>query len=257
MSLHEGVNESVGLKTLGPRHGARILATHPLAVKEKTRLNACFRRDRSGTSRPETSAMKISSVSASGPRLVLASTSPYRRQLLERFGIRFTVAAPDVDETPLPGETPVDLTNRLARAKAEAVAHRHRGSLVIGSDQVALFGRDIIGKPGNPERCIEQLKVLSGQRLDFHTAVNVMHSDTGSNESHLDITTVHFRKLTDAEIERYVARERPVNCAGSFKAEALGITLFDRIESQDPTAIIGLPLIWLAGALRRSGFTLP
>jgi septum formation protein len=201
--------------------------------------------------------MKITSAPGSGPRLVLASTSAYRRQLLERFGIRFTVAAPDVDEAPLPGETPLDLTNRLARAKAEVVANRQRGSVVIGSDQVALFGRDIIGKPGNPERCIEQLKRLSGQRLAFHTAVNVMHSDTGANESHLDITTVQFRKLTDQEIERYVARERPVNCAGGFKAEGLGITLFDQIESQDPTALIGLPLIWLAGALRRSGFTLP
>ena len=201
--------------------------------------------------------MKSTAPPGSGPRLVLASTSPYRRQLLERLQIRFTVAAPDVDETPLPGETPVDLTNRLARAKAEAVAHRHRGSLVIGSDQVALFGREIIGKPGNPERCIEQLKMLSGQRLAFHTAVNVAHSDTGANESHLDITTVYFRKLSDEEISRYVARERPVNCAGGFKAEALGITLFDRIESQDPTALIGLPLIWLAGALRRNGFALP
>jgi septum formation protein len=200
--------------------------------------------------------MKTTSASAA-PRLVLASTSQYRRQLLERLGIRFTVAAPDVDETPLPGETPIDLTNRLARAKAEVVAQRHRGSIVIGSDQVALFGRDIIGKPGSPERCIQQLKSLSGQRLAFHTAVHVIDSDTGANESHLDITTVYFRKLTDNEIERYVARDRPVNCAGGFKAESLGITLFERIESQDPTALIGLPLIWLSGALRRAGFALP
>jgi septum formation protein len=201
--------------------------------------------------------MKPASVTGLSPKLVLASTSPYRRQLLERFGIRFSVAAPDVDESPLPGETPIDLANRLARAKAEIIAHRHPNSVVVGSDQVALFGRELIGKPGNPERCIEQLKTLSGQRLAFHTAVNVIQSDTGSNESHLDITTVQFRKLTNEEIERYVARERPVNCAGAFKAEALGITLFDRIESQDPTALIGLPLIWLSGALRRSGFTLP
>lgn len=196
-------------------------------------------------------------VTSLGPKLVLASTSPYRRQLLERFGIRFTVAAPDVDETPLPGETPIDLANRLARAKAEVIAHRHPASVVVGSDQVALFGREVIGKPGNPERCIEQLKMLSGHKLAFHTAVNVIQSDTGSNQSHLDITTVHFRKLTNEEIERYVARERPVNCAGGFKAEALGITLFERIESQDPTALIGLPLIWLSAALRRTGFTLP
>jgi len=200
--------------------------------------------------------MKPSSTSL-GPRLVLASTSPYRRQLLERLGIRFTVAAPDVDETALPGESPIDLANRLARAKAEVIAHRHPASVVIGSDQVALYGREVIGKPGNPERCVEQLERLSGQRVAFHTAVNVIHSDTGSNQSHLDITTVHFRKLTKDEIERYVARERPVNCAGSFKVEALGITLFERVETQDPTALIGLPLIWLSSALRSNGFALP
>lgn len=190
-------------------------------------------------------------------RLVLASTSQYRRQLLERFGQRFTVAAPDVDETPLPGETPVDLVVRLARAKAETVAHRHPKSIVIGSDQVALFGREIVGKPGNPERCVAQLKSFSGQRLSFHTAVHVIQSESGSNEGHLDVTTVHFRKLSDDEIERYVARERPVNCAGGFRAEALGISLFERIESQDPTALIGLPLIWLSAALRRAGLQLP
>jgi septum formation protein len=190
-------------------------------------------------------------------RLVLASTSPYRRQLLERFGQRFTVAAPEVDESPLPGETPIDLVNRLARAKAEVVARRNPRSIVIGSDQVAVFGREIIGKPGNPERCIEQLKAVSGQRLTFHTAVHVIQSDSGSNDSHLDITTVHFRKLSAEEIARYVARERPVNCAGGFKAEGLGITLFDRIDSQDPTALIGLPLIWLSAALRKVGLALP
>jgi septum formation protein len=190
-------------------------------------------------------------------RLVLASTSPYRRQLLERFGQRFTVAAPEVDESALPGETPIDLVNRLARAKAEVVARRNPRSIVIGSDQVAVFGREIIGKPGNPERCIEQLKAVSGQRLTFHTAVHVIQSDSGSNDSHLDITTVHFRKLSAEEIARYVARERPVNCAGGFKAEGLGITLFDRIDSQDPTALIGLPLIWLSAALRKAGLALP
>ena len=191
------------------------------------------------------------------PRLVLASTSQYRRQLLERLGIRFTVAAPNVDEKPLPGEGPVDLVARLARAKAEAVAHRHRDSVVIGSDQVALFGREIIGKPGNPERCIEQLKSFSGQRLAFHTAAHLVHSDSGANEGHLDVTTVQFRKLTDEEIQRYVARERPVSSAGAFKVEALGISLFERIESQDPTALIGLPLIWLSAAMRRAGFQIP
>ncbi|HEU4485613.1 MAG TPA: Maf family protein [Povalibacter sp.] len=191
------------------------------------------------------------------PRLVLASTSQYRRQLLERFGIRFTVAAPHVDETPLPGETPIDLVARLARTKAEAVAQRHRDSIVIGSDQIALHGREIVGKPGNPENCIAQLRSFSGHRLAFHTAVHVVHSDSGANEGHVDLTTVHFRKLSQEEIERYVARERPVNCAGGFKAESQGISLFERIDSQDPTALIGLPLIWLSAALRRAGFQIP
>ena len=150
----------------------------------------------------------MSRVSASSlPRLVLASTSQHRRQLLERFGIRFTVAAPDVDESPLPGETPVDLVARLARAKAEAVAHRHRSSVVIGSDQVAVFGRQIIGKPGNPERAIEQLRTFSGQSVTFHTAVHLVHSDTGSNEGHLDVTTVHFRKLSQEELGQTLRRE--------------------------------------------------
>jgi septum formation protein len=191
------------------------------------------------------------------PRLVLASTSQSRRQLLERLGARFTVAAPDVDETPLPGATAIDLVNRLARAKADVIAKRHPQSIVIGSDQVALLGRDILGKPGNPERCIEQLKASSGQRITFNTAVHVIRTDTGTNESHLDTTTVYFRKLSEDEIRRYVEREKPTQCAGSFKVEGLGVSLFDRIESNDPTALIGLPLIWVAAVLRRMGLTVP
>jgi septum formation protein len=196
-------------------------------------------------------------ISSTGLRLVLASTSAYRRQLLERFGIAFTVAGSNVDESPLPGESAVDLVQRLARAKAEAVAHRHTGSLVIGSDQLALCGRDVLGKPGSGERAIAQLRSLSGQRVTFHTAVHVVNSDSGTNEGHVDVTTVHFRQLTDDEIKRYVAHDKPYDCAGGFKVEALGVSLFTRVESQDPTGLIGLPLIWLAGALRRSGFTLP
>ena len=201
--------------------------------------------------------MSPAAASASGLRLVLASTSSYRRQLLDRFGLPFTVAGPNVDESPLPGESAVDLVRRLARSKAEAVAQRHTKSLVIGSDQLALCGRDVLGKPGSGERAIAQLKSLSGHRVTFNTAVHIVDSDSGANEGHLDVTTVHFRKLTDEEIRRYVARDKPYDCAGGFKAEALGLTLFDRVDSQDPTALIGLPLIWLAGALRRHGFTLP
>jgi len=200
----------------------------------------------------------MSSAAAPLPlRLVLGSTSAHRRQLLERFGIPFTVAASNVDETPLPGESPVDLAHRLARSKAEAVAKRHTNCLVIGSDQLAVCGADVLGKPASGERAIAQLRKLSGQRVTFNTAVHLLNSDTGANEGHLDVTTVHFRKLSDDEIQRYVARDRPYDCAGGFKIEALGVTLFNRVESNDPTGLIGLPLIWLAGALRRHGFTLP
>lgn len=192
-----------------------------------------------------------------GLRLVLASTSSYRRQLLDRFGIPFTVAGPNVDESPLPGESAVDLVQRLARSKAEAVAQRHPKSLIIGSDQLALCGRDVLGKPGSGERAIAQLKSLSGQRVTFNTAVCVINSETGATEGHLDVTTVHFRQLTDDEIRRYVSRDKPYDCAGGFKIEALGVSLFSRVESQDPTGLVGLPLIWLAAALRRNGHTLP
>lgn len=190
-------------------------------------------------------------------RLILASTSQFRRQLLERFGIQFSVAAPEVDEAPQPGETAIDLVNRLARAKADAVARRHPQSVVIGSDQVALQGRDILGKPGTVERCIEQLKACSGQRVTFSTAVHIIRTDSGSNESHMDTTTVYFRRLGDDEIRRYVEREKPLQSAGGFKVEGLGISLFERIESQDPTALIGLPLIWVSAALRRMGIAIP
>lgn len=190
-------------------------------------------------------------------RLVLASTSAYRKQLIERLGVPFTVAAPNVDESPLPGESAVDLVARLARSKAEVVARRHTNSLVVGSDQLAMCGRDVLGKPGSGERAIAQLKSLSGHRVVFNTAVHVVHSDSGANEGHLDVTTVHFRRLTEEEIRRYVTRDKPYDSAGGFKVEALGISLFDRVDSHDPTALIGLPLIWLAAALRRHGFTVP
>jgi MAF protein len=157
----------------------------------------------------------------------------------------------------LPGEQPIDLVHRLARAKAENVAERQAKSLVIGSDQLAVSGRDILGKPGSGERAIAQLRQLSGQRVTFYTAVHVINSETRSNEGHLDVTTVHFRTLTDEEIQSYVARDKPYHCAGGFKVESLGISLFSRIESQDPTALIGLPLIWLSAALRRNGFKVP
>jgi septum formation protein len=199
----------------------------------------------------------MNAVGMTGLRLVLGSTSNYRKQLLDRLGVPFTVAASAVDEEPLPGETPLDLVNRLARAKADAVANRQTKALVIGSDQLAVCGREVLGKPGSGERAIAQLKSLSGQRVVFHTAVHIVDSSTGANEGHCDITTVHFRELTDNEIRRYVSRDKPYDCAGGFKVEALGISLFTRVESNDPTALVGLPLIWLAGALRRHGFQVP
>lgn len=191
------------------------------------------------------------------PRLVLASTSIYRRQLLERLGIPFTVAAPHVDESALSGESGVELAQRLARSKAEAAARHHPDSLVIGSDQLAMCGRDLLGKPGSDERAIAQLRSLSGQRVTFNTAAYVVDADSGKGEGHLDVTSVHFRQLSEEEIRRYVARDKPYDCAGGFKVESLGISLFERVQSQDPTALVGLPLIWLAGALRRHGFDVP
>ena len=190
-------------------------------------------------------------------RLILASTSVYRKQLLERLGIPFTVAAPNVDESPLPGESAADLVGRLARTKAEVVARRSTHSLVIGSDQLAMCGRDVLGKPGSGDRAIAQLKSLSGHRVVFNTAVHVVLSDAGTNEGHLDVTTVHFRRLSDDEIRRYVTRDKPYDSAGGFKVEALGISLFDKIDTHDPTALVGLPLIWLSAVLRKHGFNAP
>lgn len=207
--------------------------------------------------RPLTSPGTSNGTAPTTPRLVLGSTSAYRRQLLERLGIPFTVAASSVDEERLPGESPVDLVNRLARAKAEAVARRHPKSLVIGSDQLAVCGHEVLGKPGSGERAILQLKSLSGQRVTFHTAVHVINTEADTNEGHVDLTVVQFRPLGDEEIRRYVARDKPYDCAGGFKVESVGIALFTRVESQDPTALIGLPLIWLASSLRRNGFEVP
>jgi septum formation protein len=187
---------------------------------------------------------------ASKLRLVLASTSAYRKQLLERLGIPFTVAAPNIDESPLPGESASDLVGRLARSKAEVVARRHTNAL-------AMCGRDVLGKPGSGDRAIAQLKSLSGHRVVFNTAVHIMLSDSGTNEGHLDVTTVHFRRLSEEEIRRYVTRDKPYDSAGGFKVEALGISLFDKVDTHDPTALVGLPLIWLAAVLRKHGFSVP
>jgi septum formation protein len=185
--------------------------------------------------------------------LVLASASPYRRALLERLRVPFEVDPADVDENPREGEKPLDLVRRLAAAKAARVAERHPTALVIGSDQIAVCRHEIVGKPGTAAASIAQLRRASGQAVRFLTAVCVLGRNGKTLDEHVDTTTVHFRGLSDAEIERYVAIEQPFDSAGAFKSEGLGIALFERIESQDPTALIGLPLIWLAQALERAG----
>jgi septum formation protein len=189
--------------------------------------------------------------------LILASTSPYRRMLLERFGLPFETARPGTDEASVAGESPSDRALRLAMAKAEAVAARHPDAVVIGSDQVAAAGHRVLDKPGDAANCRSQLTTLSGTDARFYTGCAVVGPEGSVRLVHVDTTTVFFRSLSAKEIERYVEREKPFDCAGGFKAEALGITLFESIESKDPTALIGLPLIWLAGALRRAGYALP
>jgi septum formation protein len=196
-------------------------------------------------------------VSVFRPRLILASTSPYRRALLERLNLPFECVAPNTDESPLVGESAQALAQRLARHKAESVAALHPDSVVIGSDQVAVRGPDRLGKPGSVERCIEQLERSSGREVEFLTAVHVVNGPAGNAEVHVDRTLVRFRPLSRSEIERYVAADHPIDCAGGFKAESLGIALFERIESADPTGLTGLPLIWLSHALRRAGIAVP
>jgi septum formation protein len=189
--------------------------------------------------------------------LILASTSPYRRMLLERFGLPFETVRPEVDEAHIAGENPSERALRLAVAKAEAVAARHPDAVVIGSDQVAAAGHKVLDKPGDAVTCRSQLATLSGSDARFYTGCAVIGPSGSVRLVHLDTTTVFFRSLTSKEIERYVEREKPFDCAGGFKVEALGITLFESVESKDPTALIGLPLIWLACSLRRAGYSLP
>jgi septum formation protein len=187
------------------------------------------------------------------PRLVLASTSRYRRELLARLRLPFDVEAPEVDETPRDGECPPDLALRLATAKAQAVASRHPSAVVIGSDQVAELDGAGIGKPGSHERATAQLRSMSGRTVVFHTAVAVHCMANGFAASALVPVTVRFRVLTDVEIERYLRAEQPYDCAGSAKCETLGIALLEAIESDDPTALVGLPLIRTSELLRRAG----
>ena len=194
------------------------------------------------------------------PRLILASGSTYRRELLARLRLPFEVIPPDLDETPVSGETPPDTALRLSQAKAEAVANQVGQALVIGSDQVATLEGEHIGKPGSHERALEQLKKMRGQEVIFHTALCLLDSRHGAAQR-LQLaniqTVVRLRDLPDHELDAYLRIEQPYDCAGSAKIEALGITLVESVESEDPTALVGLPLIALCALLRRAGVSLP
>jgi len=186
-------------------------------------------------------------------RLVLASTSPYRKDLLTRLGYPFEVVAPNTDESPQEGESPRITALRLSEMKARAVAHAFPDALIIGSDQVAFHGQKIYGKPGNHQRAVEQLRELSGKTVDFVTGLCVFDSSSGRSETGAVTTKVTFRQLSDSTIENYLVRDQPYNCAGSAKSEGLGIALIARMECDDPTALIGLPLIELVELLHLHG----
>lgn len=193
----------------------------------------------------------------SSPPLILGSTSRYRRELLERLGLPFATDKPEVDETPQAGESPATLAQRLALAKAQAVAARHPGAIVIGSDQVANLNGQPLGKPGTHERAVAQLQAMRGHTVVFHTALAVVHAAAGLVLQDMADVRVQFRQLSDAEIERYLRIEQPYDCAGAAKSEGLGIALLERIDNDDPSALIGLPLIRTCALLRQAGLQVP
>ncbi len=200
--------------------------------------------------------MSTSSPSSAARTVVLGSTSRYRRELMQRLHLPFEVDAPDVDETPQPGETPEALARRLALAKALAVAARHPEAVVIGSDQVADLAGQPLGKPGTHERAVQQLRMMRGQVVVFQTAIAVVCLATGFVREDLAPVRVRFRDLSDAEIESYLRAEEPYDCAGSAKSEGLGIALLEAIDNDDPTALVGLPLIRTCRLLREAGVRL-
>ncbi len=186
-------------------------------------------------------------------KLVLASTSRYRRELLSRLHIPFEVVSPDVDETPLPGESPSETALRLSMLKAQATSRQFPDALIIGSDQVLMLEAEQLGKPGNFANAFAQLKKMSGKAMVFHTALTLLNSRTGHAQTRDVPTVVHIRKLSDAQIEAYLRKEEPYDCAGSAKSESLGIALMERMDSPDPTALIGLPLMALTEMLMNEG----
>lgn len=190
-------------------------------------------------------------------KLILASSSPYRKSLLERLRLPFETAAPAIDESPQPGESAQAMVARLAAGKAAVIATQNPAAVVIGSDQVAVYRARIVGKPGTAERARAQLTEFSGQSVEFLTAVSVQCAETGLRYDRTVGTEVTFRSLSQDEIHRYVELDRPLDCAGAFRAEAAGSTLFRCLRSDDPTAIVGLPLIAVSAALREAGFAVP
>lgn len=191
------------------------------------------------------------------PTIVLASTSPFRRELLARLGLAFETANPRTDEAPLPDETPQSMALRLSEAKARAIQRDFPDALIIGSDQVAIHDQQVFGKPGTHRRAVQQLQALRGKTVNFFTGICLLNSATGTSQLRAVPTLVTFRDLTDDEIERYLQREQPYNCAGAAKSEGLGIALLSRIEGDDPNALIGLPLIALCDMLRAEGVAIP
>ena len=186
-------------------------------------------------------------------QIVLASTSQYRRELLERLGIPFDTASPDVDETALTYETPEQLVKRLAKLKARAVAEDFPDALIIGSDQVAVLDNQILGKPGNHKTAVKQLNNASGKKVLFLTGLCLLNSATGESQINVDEYSVTFRQLSASQIENYLQREQPYDCAGSFKSEGLGISLFEKMKGDDPNSLIGLPMITLINMLSAEG----
>lgn len=190
-------------------------------------------------------------------QVILASGSPYRRQLLDRLGLPYSAQAPDVDETPSRDESPDAYVERIARKKAEALAGEHPDALIIGSDQAAVIDGHILGKPRTKARAQAQLIRASGRTVEFLTGIALLDTRSGKLQSDVVPFRVHFRQLDPTAVDRYLEREQPYDCAGSFKAEGLGIVLFERMEGDDPTALIGLPLIRLTGMLQDAGLNLP
>jgi len=188
-------------------------------------------------------------------QLVLASSSSFRRELLEKLGLKFICDSPDVDESPRTNETPQQLVARLAQEKAKAVATRHPDALIIASDQCAVLDDNILGKPDNHQAAVQQLKAASGKKVQFLTSLVLLNSNTGNLQIEVCPFFVYFRTLTNTEIEGYLNKEQPYNCAGSFKSEGLGITLFKRLNGEDPNTLIGLPLIRLTAMLGKEGIS--